>query len=201
MEDRGQVMNAVETWNRYLNFEHDPRWQQEGRERLKALEEKLNRLKSHQSRMQQRLATPQAMRALAADRPRWRVSTRNFPPCFPSCLTSAFPLPVDRSRGSPCSENARPPKLFSRSRRFPPKQSSGSLARRFLPPATLPLSDDYLCAAHALSRAIDADTRGYTPARNDGRRRAAAVSPAGHSGGRRPRRGGAVYALQRFVHF
>ncbi|HEY1161433.1 MAG TPA: hypothetical protein VGE83_12425, partial [Terracidiphilus sp.] len=26
MEDRGQVMNAVETWNRYLRFERDPRW-------------------------------------------------------------------------------------------------------------------------------------------------------------------------------
>ena len=31
MEDRGQVMNAVETWNRYLRFERDPRWLAEGR--------------------------------------------------------------------------------------------------------------------------------------------------------------------------
>ena len=67
MEDRGQVMNAVETWNRYLRFERDSRWLAEGRRRLQALEQKLNQLKSHQSRMEQHLATPQAMRALAAD--------------------------------------------------------------------------------------------------------------------------------------
>jgi tetratricopeptide (TPR) repeat protein len=42
MEDRGQVMNAVETWNRYLRFERDPRWLAEGRRRLDALEQKLN---------------------------------------------------------------------------------------------------------------------------------------------------------------
>jgi tetratricopeptide (TPR) repeat protein len=47
MEDRGQAMNAVETWNRYLRFERDPRWQAEGRRRLQALEQKLNRLKTH----------------------------------------------------------------------------------------------------------------------------------------------------------
>ncbi|HUX28974.1 MAG TPA: hypothetical protein VMV39_09310, partial [Terracidiphilus sp.] len=35
MEDRGQVINAVETWNRYLSFERDPQWQAEGRLRLK----------------------------------------------------------------------------------------------------------------------------------------------------------------------
>ncbi len=47
MEDRGQAMSAVETWNRYLRFERDPRWLDEGRRRLEALEQKLNRLKSH----------------------------------------------------------------------------------------------------------------------------------------------------------
>jgi tetratricopeptide (TPR) repeat protein len=46
MEDRGQVMNAVETWNRYLRFERDPLWLAEGRRRLQALEQKLNQLKS-----------------------------------------------------------------------------------------------------------------------------------------------------------
>jgi len=68
MEDRGQVMNAVETWNRYLRFERDPRWLAEGRRRIEALEQKLNQLKSHQSRMEQHFATPQAMRSLAAIR-------------------------------------------------------------------------------------------------------------------------------------
>jgi tetratricopeptide (TPR) repeat protein len=47
MEDRGQVMNAVETWNRYLRLERDPRWLAEGRRRLEALEQKLNQLKAH----------------------------------------------------------------------------------------------------------------------------------------------------------
>jgi len=47
MEDRGQVMNAVETWNRYLRFERDARWLAEGRRRLEALEQKLNQLKTH----------------------------------------------------------------------------------------------------------------------------------------------------------
>ncbi len=49
LEDRGQAMNAVETWNRYLRFERDPRWLAEGRRRLGALEEKLNQLKTHPS--------------------------------------------------------------------------------------------------------------------------------------------------------
>jgi tetratricopeptide (TPR) repeat protein len=65
MEDRGQLINAVETWNRYLRLERDPRWQAEGRRRLQALEQKLNELKSHQSRLEQRLASPQTMRLLA----------------------------------------------------------------------------------------------------------------------------------------
>lgn len=49
MEDRGELMNAVETWNRYLRFERDAKWQAEGRSRLEALEQKLNQLKSHQN--------------------------------------------------------------------------------------------------------------------------------------------------------
>jgi tetratricopeptide (TPR) repeat protein len=49
MEDRGQLMNAVETLNRYLRFERDPRWLAEGRRRLEALEQKLNQLKTNSS--------------------------------------------------------------------------------------------------------------------------------------------------------
>jgi len=52
MEDRGQMMNAVETWNRFLKFESDPKWLSEGRQRLAALEEKLNRVKTQQSRLE-----------------------------------------------------------------------------------------------------------------------------------------------------
>jgi tetratricopeptide (TPR) repeat protein len=48
MEDRGQAMNAVETWNRFLHFERDARWLADGHRRLHALELKLNQLKTHQ---------------------------------------------------------------------------------------------------------------------------------------------------------
>ena len=58
MEDRGQMMNAVETWNRYLRFERDPGWLAEGRRRLQALEQKFNQLKSRQNRKERHLTTP-----------------------------------------------------------------------------------------------------------------------------------------------
>ena len=63
MEDRGQSMSAVETWNRYLRFERDPRWLAEGRRRLQALEQKLDQRKLHQGRMQQQPAAPPAATA------------------------------------------------------------------------------------------------------------------------------------------
>src|ERR1035438_2256803 len=106
MEDRGQVMNAVETWNRYLRFERDPRWLAEGRARLEALEEKLKQLRTHQSRMEQYLTTPQAMRALAADPTALAaIGEELSSSLLPRILIPAFPLPVDRSRGSPCDSN------------------------------------------------------------------------------------------------
>jgi tetratricopeptide (TPR) repeat protein len=67
MEDRGQAMNAVETWNRYLRFERDPLWLAEGRRRLQALEQKLSQLKTHQGRMEQHPAAPEAKRTPAQD--------------------------------------------------------------------------------------------------------------------------------------
>ncbi|MFZ0743279.1 MAG: CHAT domain-containing protein [Terracidiphilus sp.] len=162
MEDRGQVMNAVETWNRYLNFEHDPRWQQEGRERLKALEEKLNRLKSHQSRMQQRLATPQAMRALAADPTALAgIDEELSSTMLPHLLDSAFPLPVDRSRGSPCEARCQAAQTLLRSLAASLQNNhQDPWLAEFLPPALSSPSDDYLCASHALSRAIHENTQG-----------------------------------------
>jgi tetratricopeptide (TPR) repeat protein len=66
MEDRGQAMNAVETWNRYLKFERDPKWLAEGRARLLALEQKLNQLKTHQGRVGQHSGTSSVMHAPAA---------------------------------------------------------------------------------------------------------------------------------------
>jgi hypothetical protein len=43
-----------------LRFERDPLWLAEGRRRLQALEQKLNQLKTHQSRMEQHSATSEA---------------------------------------------------------------------------------------------------------------------------------------------
>jgi tetratricopeptide (TPR) repeat protein len=48
LENQGQLMSAVETWNRYLRFERDPRWQAAGQRRLQRLEEKLKELRSQQ---------------------------------------------------------------------------------------------------------------------------------------------------------
>ena len=67
MEDRGQMMNAVEVWNRFITVERDPNWLAEGKRKLAALEQTLHRLKSHQSRIERMLATPEAMTPLAAD--------------------------------------------------------------------------------------------------------------------------------------
>lgn len=94
MEDRGQVMNAVETWNRFLKFERDPKWLEEGRQRLASLEEKLNRVKTHESRMEEHLAGPQAMRALASDSAVLAGIDEEVSTSFlPGLLDSAFPSP------------------------------------------------------------------------------------------------------------
>ncbi|MGB7549726.1 MAG: CHAT domain-containing protein [Terracidiphilus sp.] len=162
MEDRGQVMNAVETWNRYLKFERDPRWQQEGRSRLNALEDKLERLKTHQSRMEQHLATPRAMRALAADSAALvGIDEELSTTLLPQLLDTAFPPLVDRSRGSPCTQNCQAARALLRS-------LAASLERNhqdpwlaeLLPPDSSPISNGYRQAAHALGRAIDADAEG-----------------------------------------
>jgi tetratricopeptide (TPR) repeat protein len=162
MEDRGEVMNAVETWGRYLRFERDPRWLAEGRHRLQALEEKLNRLKTHQSRMEQYLATPQSMRALAADGAALAaVDEELSTSLLPRLLIAAFPLPVDRSRGSPCDANCLSARELLRA-------LAASLERnhqdpwltKFLPSPAAPPSDQFLEAAHTLGQAIGADVAG-----------------------------------------
>jgi tetratricopeptide (TPR) repeat protein len=168
MEDRGQSMNAVETWNRYLRFERDPRWLAEGKSRLQALEQKLNQLKTHQSRMDEHLGTPQAMRALAAD-PETLASIDEelSSTLLPHLLLSAFPSPGDCSRGSPCTPVC--PESCQASRTLL-NALAASLERnhqdpwltQFLPPGSSP-SDPNLnfnVAVQALAQAIDADTRG-----------------------------------------
>jgi CHAT domain-containing protein len=162
MEDRGQVMNAVETWNRYLKFERDPHWQDEGRRRLQSLEEKLNRVKTHESRMQQHLATPQAMRALAADPATLAGIDEEFSTTLlPQLLDAAFPPPVDRSRGSPCDEKCAAARiLLDALAASLQRNHQDSWLNEFLPPDSSHIRDEYFTAAQALGQAIDADTRG-----------------------------------------
>ena len=166
MEDRGQEMNAVETWNRYLSFERDPRWLAEGRRRLQILEQKLNQLKTHASRMEQHLATPRAMRDLAAGLDSGSADLASLDEEFsssllPRLLDAAFPLPVDRSRGSPCAESCQSARTLLHS-------LAASLERnhqdpwltRLLPAASVSPSGDFLQAVHAVSQAIGRDVSG-----------------------------------------
>jgi CHAT domain-containing protein/tetratricopeptide (TPR) repeat protein len=164
MEDRGQLMNAVETWNRYLQFERDPRWQTEGRARLEALEDRLNKMKSHQSRMEQHLASPAAMRELTANPAALAAIDEELSSALlPRLLDAAFPMPVDRSRGSPINCNDR-----CQYARALLHALAGSLEQihhdpwltQLLPSDSSSVNMDFLAAAHALSRAIAADAEG-----------------------------------------
>jgi tetratricopeptide (TPR) repeat protein len=161
MEDRGQVMNAVETWNRFLKFERDAKWQEEGRRRLASLVEKLNRLKTHQSRMEQHLATPRAMRALASNSVALAGIDEEFSTSLlPRLLDAAFPLPVDRSRGSPCTEDcAAARSLLESLAASLERNHQDSWLQQFLPADPSHISDQYSAAAHALGQAIDANAR------------------------------------------
>jgi len=109
MEDRGQMMNAVEVWNRYITIERDGQWREEGKRKLAALEQTLNRLKSHESRVKQMLATPEAMDALAKDAKTLAAIDEELSaykldqvllPAFPQGRSPASGL--EQARGSPC---------------------------------------------------------------------------------------------------
>ncbi|WP_263358515.1 CHAT domain-containing protein [Acidicapsa ligni] len=108
MEDRGQMMNAVEVWNRYITVERDAHWAAEGRRKLAALEKTLNRLKTHQTRIDNMLTTPEAMDALAGNAQQLADLDEELSTLQLHTLTRmAYPVAVsdaDRSRGSPCNE-------------------------------------------------------------------------------------------------
>jgi len=162
MEDRGQVMNAVETWNRYLHFERDPRWLAEGRRRLQTLELKLTQMKSHRSRMEQHLSSPQAMRALAADSATLAALDEEFSTIhLPRLLDAAFPMPGDRSRGSPCQEycQAAHTLLYALAVSLERNHQDPWLTQ-FLPPASSFPDPRFIQASHALAQAIGADVAG-----------------------------------------
>ncbi len=203
MEDRGQVMNAVETWNRFLKFERDSKWLEEGRQRLSSLEAKLDRLKTHESRMEQHLATPQAMRSLAADSTTLAGIDEELSSTFlPQLLDAAYPLPVDRSRGSPCDEKC----LAARTLLHALAASLEANHRdpwltRFLPSVSSPPTLQFVQAAHVLGAAIDADVRGSFSVAED---QAAAsydlFNELGNSSGAARAEVERIYALQRTYH-
>jgi CHAT domain-containing protein len=167
MEDRGQMMNAVETWNRYLQFERDPRWLAEGRARLLALEEKLKQMKTHQSRMEQHLATPAAMRALTGNSAALGAIDEELSSVLlPRLLDAAFPMPVDRSRGSPtnCDDGCQSARALLHALAASLEQNHrDSWLTQLLPPDSSPINADFVAAAHSLSQAIGADVEGDYP--------------------------------------
>jgi len=113
MEDRGQMMNAVEVWNRFITVERDAKWRAEGQRKLAALEDTLNRLKSHESRVRQMLATPEAMQKLAADKKTLAALDEELSVYkLDQLLLAAFPETgngstsrSEQARGSPDSES------------------------------------------------------------------------------------------------
>ncbi len=204
MEDRGQVMNAVETWNRFLKFERDSKWLEEGRQRLSSLEAKLDRLKTHQSRMEQHLATPQAMRSLAADSATLAGIDEELSTTFlPQLLDAAYPLPVDRSRGSPCDEKCLAARtlLHALAASLEAHHQDPWLSR-FLPSDSSPVNPRFAEAAHALGAAIDADVQGSSSVATD---QAAAsydlFNELGNDAGAARAEVERLYALQRSYHF
>lgn len=204
MEDRGQVMNAVETWNRYLKFERDPRWKEDGLRRLKALEEKLDKVKTHSSRMEQHLATPQAMRTIAADRATLAsIDEELSSTLLPRLLEAAFPLPVDRSRGSPCTGTCSAARsLLDALAASLEHNHQDPWLHDFLPSRYPAKSNDYPVAVHELAEAIDADTRGsYGRAAQWARQSGKLFHQLGNPAGEDRAQVERVYALQRLYTF
>jgi tetratricopeptide (TPR) repeat protein len=200
MEDRGQLMNAVETWNRYLRFERDPRWLTAGRRHLELLEQKLDQLKTHRSRLDRRLASPQAMRVLAGDSAALAAVDEELSSSLLSRLFEpAFVLPVDRSRGSPCPESCQAARALLHS-------LAASLERnhqdpwltQFLPPSSALPSSGFLQAASSLGRAIDADGTGnYSAAQQSSLQARRLFHQQGNRAGEDRAQVEQAYALQR----
>jgi tetratricopeptide (TPR) repeat protein len=162
MEDRAQVMNAVETWNRYLRFERDPLWLAEGRRHLETLEQKLHQLKTHQSRIDHYLATPEARRALAADPAtlaKLDEELANYQ--LPQLLETAFPPPVDRSRGSPCGEQCLSARIliYALAASLERNHQDSWLTQLLPPPSSNP-QPAFVRAAQLLAAAVEEDQTG-----------------------------------------
>ena len=180
MEDRGQMMNAVEVWNRYVTVERDPKWVAEGKRKLAALEQTLNRLKSHESRINQMLATPTSMEALARDAPKLasldeELSTYDLN----KLLQDAYPLSggqtrqpasanTPEARGSPCNDSCLASRILlkaigaSLELKHHDSWLTDLLSPDFdkLPIAT---ATSYAQALHLLGQATEFDNNGVSP--------------------------------------
>jgi CHAT domain-containing protein/tetratricopeptide (TPR) repeat protein len=166
LEDRGQYINAVETWNRYIQFERDPRWLADGRRRLQALEQKLEQMKSHQGRVEQHLNSPTAMRVLAGDPVALAALDEELSTTLlPRLLEAAYPMPVDRSRGSPGADACVDPCKAARTLL---QSLAASLQRnhhdswltQLLPAETSSPDPKFIQAARLLGQSIHADSQG-----------------------------------------
>jgi tetratricopeptide (TPR) repeat protein len=204
MEDRGQLINAVETWHRFLQFEHDAKWQEEGRTRLSTLEQKLNRLKTHESRMEQHLATPRAMRALAADGVTLAGIDEELTSAFlPRLFAAAYPLPIDRSRGSPCFDECIAARTLLHSLAASLEHNHLDFwLTQFLPSDSPPANQGFSQAAHALGLAVDANTHGdYASAESWSIESSKDFAALGNSAGAARAEAERAYALQREYKF
>jgi tetratricopeptide (TPR) repeat protein len=166
LEDRGELMNAIETWNRYVQFERDPRWLADGRRRLQALEQKLEQMKSHRARVEQHLNSPVAMRSLAADPAALgAIDEELSTSLLPRLLDAAFPMPVDRSRGSPglssCLDLCQAARTLLQSLAASLQRNHHDPWLTELLPAKSSSSElNFTQGARALSASIEADTHG-----------------------------------------
>jgi CHAT domain-containing protein/tetratricopeptide (TPR) repeat protein len=203
MEDRGQAMNAVETWNRYLSFERDAKWREEGKRRMEALEQKLNRLKTHASRMDRFLSAPAAMRALAADSGTLAAIDEELSSTLlPRLLSTAFPFVDGRSRGQPCAESCSAARdlLHSLAASIHVRHSDSWLAS-FLPSLSSPDNPEFSQAVHALGEAIDADGKGdYASALQWSVQSGSLFHGLGNAAGEERAEAERIYALQRSGH-
>jgi hypothetical protein len=200
MEDRSQWMNAVETWNRYLRFERDPHWLNAGRRHIESLEQKLNQMKTHRSRLDQHLATPEAMLALAGDPAALASLDEELSSSRLSRLMEpAFVLPVDRSRGSPCPKSCQAAlTLLHALASSLERNHQDPWLTQFLPPSSSLPTPGFIQAARSLGRAIDADGAGdYSSAQQSALQASRLFRQQGNRAGEDRAQTEQAYALQR----
>jgi CHAT domain-containing protein len=170
MEDRGQMINALELWTRYLVVERDPKWSAEGQRKKAALEQTLNRLKSHEDRIRQMLATPDGMEALARNASALgaldeELSTMRLNSLLPAAFPILPPAELGQARGSPCAADCAAARTLLRavSKSLENRHQDFWLSDLLLPEIdSLPAPQHviYASALQTLGRAIDLESGG-----------------------------------------